>query len=250
MSQGVRVGSSRVIDVDHLVARAHRLYASHNRPDRALATIDRALRLFPDHPEALVLRCQILTALGRIALAMRCLDHAISVHPKFAHAYVERARLLYAVYEKFRKALKDVERALQHVGRDRRGRSEALRLRGHIWDALNRPAEAVTAYRAAIRLNPFDAEVHEALGDTVLTRGRPAQAVREFDKALRILHKSRASSEQQVSFVLISKADALRALGRPLEALRMLRSHMRKARDRNARAILEAAVNRVLRSVR
>src|SRR5438067_1753178 len=62
MSQGVRVGSSRVIDVDLLVARAHRLYASHNRPDRALATIDRALRLFPDHPEALVLRCQILTA--------------------------------------------------------------------------------------------------------------------------------------------------------------------------------------------
>jgi tetratricopeptide (TPR) repeat protein len=250
MSQGVRVARSKVIDAAHFVQRAHRLYVSQNRPNDALAAIDRALRLVRNHADALVLRGQVLTALGRVALAMRCFDHAIAAHPRLPRAYVERARLFYAVYEQFRNALKDVERALKYLGRDRQLKAEALRLRGHIFDALNRPSEAVTAYRAAMRLNPSDAEVHEALGDTLLGGGEPAQAIREFDKALRILHRRTAGSEQQVGFVLISKAEALGELGRPLEALRILRNHMRKVRDRDTRLFLETAVNRVLRSAR
>jgi len=250
MPKSVRVGGSRVIDVDHLIAMADRLYVSAERPERALRIVDRALRVDPDHASALLLKGQVLTALGRVPLAMRCFDRAIAAEPQFADAYLERARVLYGVGEEFRRALRDIARALRHSRRDPGLRSEAHRLRGHILDALDRSIEAAAAYRAAIRLNPLDAQAHEALGDVLLARGQPGRAIREFDKALRLLNGESPAAEQRIGFVVISKADALKAVGRPLDALRMLRDRLRRSRDRDTRAILQAAVERVLRSRR
>jgi hypothetical protein len=84
----------------------------------------------------------------------------------------------------------------------------------------------------------------------LLARGQPGRAIREFDKALRWLKGESPAVDQQIRFVVISKADALKAAGRQLDALRMLRDRLRRTQDRDARAILEAAVERVLQSQR
>jgi len=248
MWEGRRINGSRVIDVHHLIAMADDLYVSEERPERALRIIDRALKIAPDNASALLLKGQILVTLGRVSLAMRCFDRAIAARPQFADAYLERARVLYAVRKDFRNALSDVRRALRHSRRHSGLRSEAHRLRGHILDELDRSPEAAAAYRTAIRLNPRDAQAHEALGDVLLARGQPERAIREFDKALRSLNDKSPAVDQQIGFVVISKAGALNATGRQLDALRMLRDRLRRTRDRDTRVILEAAVERVLRS--
>jgi tetratricopeptide (TPR) repeat protein len=241
---------SKVIDVDHLIATADALYVSAERPERAVRIVDRALKMAPDHADALLLKGQILTALGRVPLAIRCFNRAIAVRPRFADAYLERARVLYAVRENFRDALTDVGCALRFARRDPKLRSEAHRLRGHILDALERSTEAAAAYRAAIRLNPRDAQAHEALGDVLLARGEPERAIRQFDKALGLLKTRLPEDEQQIGLVVISKADALNAAGRELDALRMLRDRLQRTRDLITREILKAAVERVLRTRR
>jgi tetratricopeptide (TPR) repeat protein len=243
----VRVAKPKVIDVDGLIGRAHALSGLQNKADRALAIVDRALRLSPDHAGALVLKGQLLADLGRTTAARRLFDRAIVVHPKLPHAYVECARLLYAIDERFEEALRFVKRGLRRIGRDRQLKGEALRLQGHILDELDRSAEALNAYRLAIRLDRSDPEAHEALGDTLLTLGKPAEAIQEFDTALNLLRAKGETSDEDIVFVLISKADGLAMLGRPLEAVRMLHQYLSKARDSNVRAFLKTAVTRVSR---
>jgi tetratricopeptide (TPR) repeat protein len=228
----VRVAKPKVIDVDGLIGRAHALSGLQNKADRALAIVDRALRLSPDHAGALVLKGQLLADLGRTTAARRLFDRAIVVHPKLPHAYVECARLLYAIDERFEEALRSVKRGLRRIGRDRQLKGEALRLQ---------------AYRLAIRLDRSDPEAHEALGDTLLTLGKPAEAIQEFDTALNLLRAKGETSDEDIVFVLISKADGLAMLGRPLEAVRMLHQYLSKARDSNVRAFLKTAVTRVSR---
>jgi tetratricopeptide (TPR) repeat protein len=115
-----------------------------------------------------VLKGRIYYWLDRVNDALRCYEEAISIDPNYSEGFLERARLLYAVRQEHRRALRDVRKAVGRAGRDRRIKGEALCLQGHILDALDLESEAITSYRAALRVSPKDARTHEALGNTLL----------------------------------------------------------------------------------
>jgi len=53
-------------------------------------------------------------------------------------------------------------------------------------DRAARPAEAIAAFREAIRLNPNSSEAHLGLGKTELALGRISDATAELQKTLRL----------------------------------------------------------------
>lgn len=63
---------------------------------------------------------------------------------------------------------------------------QALELKGDALRARGSKSEALAAYRAAERLNPDNAEIHQALAEVLLEQNNTAPAQNELEKALRL----------------------------------------------------------------
>jgi tetratricopeptide (TPR) repeat protein len=55
---------------------------------------------------------------------------------------------------------------------------------GDIFAAAQDRARTASAYKQALRLNPFDSHAHFGLGETLEAAGKPAEALREFERGL------------------------------------------------------------------
>jgi len=153
--------------ISRLIDEADHLYAVENRPAKALQRIEQVLRLTPDHTGALIIKGRILVALDRVQEAMKCYDSAISIDPMSGEGFLERARILYAVRQANREALREVKKALARADRDRWTKAEGLRLQGNILSAMDRDRQALASYRAALRLNPRDSQIRANLGEAL-----------------------------------------------------------------------------------
>lgn len=106
--------------------------------------------------DALVERAGLAEAHHDLERAQALLNEAISLKPDFAEAYARRAAIAF-VGKDFDSAMRDL--------------SEAVRLQPHhfaawaglgaVYEALQRPAEALQAYRAALTLHPTFAPAKE-----------------------------------------------------------------------------------------
>lgn len=237
-------------EVRRLIDQARRLYADEGRPARALSRIEQALRLRPKDAEALVLKGRILFWMDRVREAVSCYGRAIRSDPRCGEAFLERARVLYGVTQDHRRALREVQRALALAGRNRWLKVEALRLQGHILAGLDRDREAMASYRTAWKIQPKSPEMTWNLGETLLLMGRAKRAVRYFDAALKLLASQRSPDSQLLGFALGSKAEALRALGRPDQALRFVDKGLRQVKDASARVHLRALHRQLMATVR
>jgi tetratricopeptide (TPR) repeat protein len=246
MPKSLRLRTFKTLEVVRLIDEADHLFACEGQPLRALERIDRALRIDRENVDALILRGQIFVALDRSRDAFNCFDGALFIDPKSSAALVERARALYALRHQYKRALRDVKRSLAYAGRNRWIRTDALRLQGHILEALGRDRDAIACYRAALQVNPRDAETRTALGDSLLLVGDPARAVQQFDYALRELGRQKPRDELSLGFTLSSKAEALNALGKGLEALRVVAYGLRQVKKGVAREALQSVRRQVL----
>lgn len=233
-------------EVDRLLDEAERLYVG-SRDARALHTIQRAIRLAPDRAEALILKGRILFQMDRVRGAMRCYEEATRLDPTSGEGFLERARVWYAIPQDYRRALREVRKALARARGDRWVRIEALRLQGHILSALDRDQESVASYRAALRVGPNDPKTYWNIGENFLIGGQPQRALRYFDRALRILEAKRKPDQRDLGFTILSKAEALNALGRPREALRVIDRGLRHVVDGVSREALRALGRRTRR---
>lgn len=234
---------------EELLRRAHASYDA-DRPAAALLCVSRALRIYRTSAQALVLKGKILVQLDRVGEALKAFTEAISADARSPDAFCERGRVLFAVRKHNRRALRDVNTALR-LARGRRSlRADALRLRGHIVDALGDHAAAIAAYRASLRAVRTDYQTYEALGDTLLLVGRPRLALRAFDVAVSVLSRRQDATDQDVGLLLIAKAEALSELKDHLGALRTVEAAYQRVKDPQTRAIVDAARKRFLSDVR
>lgn len=142
----------------------------------ALALCDQILALSPDHAEAHYLRGGLLHQLGRLWEAMSAYQAALQIDPAFAAAgeALELARqefqlapdlsAAYALYEEAgdpQAALALCDQILALVPEV----AEAHNLRGVLLDELERPWEAIRAYRQAVALAPDFTEAQDNLAD-------------------------------------------------------------------------------------
>jgi len=146
----------RADDQELLLLRA-RAYLGAKQYAPARKDLDRLIELDPNGLQAYLERGRLFTAIGRYDAALKDLDFAIEKSPS-AEAYALRSETKLKD-DKPGEALTD---ALQAASMDEES-DYASRVRGDVYRALERESDAIDAYRAALKKNPFQEEAREAL---------------------------------------------------------------------------------------
>jgi tetratricopeptide (TPR) repeat protein len=177
------------------------------RPDEALAACESALEVRPQAASALHLRGRVLHAQERYADAVASFERALALRPRFAEALNSKGDALRALGRE-REALENYQRALAlrpdyrealhnraaasdamapSVGLEASPASaDALCIRAHTLEALDRPEEALAAYERALALRPQHAEALSNLPNTLCQLGRIDEALGAFERLLRL----------------------------------------------------------------
>lgn len=168
-------------DVASLVHRAY-VFSLVGQPDRALVDADRAIQLDPSYSPAHTERATALLGLGRLDEARAGAEQAIDLGGDGARPISVLGRTYFraGVYREALNAYEDVAELNPTWAFYHEDRGDALR-------ALDRGAEAVTAYTEALAL-PLREGGRERLldkrGDTLLDINRPSKALRDFRRVL------------------------------------------------------------------
>ena len=82
-----------------------------NKPDKALESFERAIRIDPKPSTGYLGRANALNTLGKYERSIRDYNRAIDIDPNVANAYVNRG-IAYAKLGELKKAIADYEKAL------------------------------------------------------------------------------------------------------------------------------------------
>ena len=148
---------------------------------------------------------------GEWASVIQAAQEALSILPNDVEdgsPYVALARA-YNATGKAEQAQSTLETYLGHGGHD----PEALRWLATRLRAQNKPAQAAQVLDAINYVAPFNYEVHGELGETLLALKRPAEALTEFQVALKLNPPDKATAYYRV-------AQAMKDLQRSAEAKR------------------------------
>jgi len=159
-----------------------RLYRDTSRPRQALAQVNAALKLQPDHGGALLLRGNLWLAQSQRDRnhALRDIASALRIQPELPQAYRLRGRVWLFSGEEDR-ALDDLNRAVELAPDDAAsylGRGRVRLQRGEL-------VHAVADFSAALRLEPQSAEALLGRGKARLAAGNVQQAAEDFSRAIR-----------------------------------------------------------------
>jgi tetratricopeptide (TPR) repeat protein len=152
-------------DPDVLLLRA-RANSGDKKLNPALDDLNKVIELKPEMVDAYIARGDVFTQVRRFDDAVGDFARAIELDPKNAKAYAMRAatklQMAGNADDKVaanEDALNDVNQALQLAAND----PLALRIRGNIYEALNRTDEGIADYRTALAQDPFQSESRDAL---------------------------------------------------------------------------------------
>jgi tetratricopeptide (TPR) repeat protein len=150
---------------DVLLLRA-RANAGDKKFNTALDDLNKAIEAKPDLVDAYIERGIVFTQVRRLDDAIGDLNRAIELDPQNAKAYAMRATAKFQAAANAEDklaanedALNDVNEALKLAAND----PLALRIRGNIYEALNRTDEGIADYRNALAQDPFQSESRDAL---------------------------------------------------------------------------------------
>lgn len=211
-----------------------------DRPDRALASFDRAVELKPDYAEAfnnggnalvelgrpadalerygkalqlglrnatlLYNRGIALQKLGQLADAVASYDEAIALNPGYVDALANRGEAL-RLQKRLAQAVESFDRALALSP----AHAQALNGRGAALFEAGRLQEALSSYEMAVRADPALADAHGNMAQALIGLRRFGEAVASCDRALALRpgHKD----------ALRCRIVAMLELGRHAEAL-------------------------------
>ncbi|HZR60887.1 MAG TPA: tetratricopeptide repeat protein [Xanthobacteraceae bacterium] len=149
------------------------------RLEEAVASYDRVLALWPDHPEALCNRGAALYELKRFDAALASYDRALAARPHYAEAFCYRGSTLLKL-SRSAEALASFDCALA-VQPDY---ADAHTSRGELLMELKRFDEALASYDRALALGQDTVELHYNRGNALRELKRYDEALASFDRAL------------------------------------------------------------------
>lgn len=140
----------------------------------SLATLDRALQVRPQDPQALLIRATVLRVLGRYAEAgTACEQFAVGVEPRLGALCIESLRSLTGHLESAYAALTQVS----SQGWLNAEKSWLYSELGEMAVRLGRDADAQRWFEQDLTLVPTDSYVRAAFADLLLRQGRAGEAL-------------------------------------------------------------------------
>jgi tetratricopeptide (TPR) repeat protein len=178
LCQQIVAARQDVFDALHLLALVQTLLG---KKETAVASFDRALKVRPDHAEALSNRGLTLHELKRFEEALASFDEALKGDPNHAEALFNRGLTLHAL-RRFEEALASFDDALKV----RPNYIEALSTRGNVLRELKRYGEALASFDRALKMRPDYAEAFSNLGVTLHEMNLFELALGSYDRAIRM----------------------------------------------------------------
>ena len=160
---------------------AGRVAFIEGRLEDAAAALEEAVRLNPEHSDAVVLLGTTLNRLGRLSEAIVYLEDAVQRSPRAFWPLVELGRLYLD--------LGDYDRAIEVLttaaGR-RADVAQPFELLAEAYLGAGQPQQAVNAWQQALVVNPGSAAYQARLGDVLAELGRDDEAIAAYRRALAI----------------------------------------------------------------
>ncbi len=176
------------------------------RPAEALASLDKALAIKPNHSDALANRANALADLDRAEEALECYDRALAANPGSANAHNNRGNALVNLGRPG-EALASYQQAIALVPQH----AEAWNNASQALRDLQRYDEALEYANRALSLSPNFAKAFNGRGNALLDLKRPAEALADYDRAIAL--------DPDFVEALVNRACALVELKRPAEAV-------------------------------
>ncbi|WP_328725531.1 tetratricopeptide repeat protein [Streptomyces sp. NBC_00259] len=198
---------ARTIEPDHawLLSQYAETLRLIGRTAEAVSAFDRAVALAPDDGWAVGSRGQTHHALGQYDEAIADLDMAVRLLPETAWVLAERGEV-HATVEQFEAAYRDLDRAIELDPQYR----WALASRAHLHLSTGRPLRALADLDRCLALGHDPARTHVRRASVLLSLGRMPDALAALDTA----EEAGADSTR----ALASRTEALRRSGRYDEA--------------------------------
>jgi tetratricopeptide (TPR) repeat protein len=196
--------------------KANGLLVAKKLPE-ALAAVDEALRLDPKLIPALTLKAKLAMAAYRLDVARRCLEQALALDPRAPYAQFLYGLEAYLGND-LKEALPRFRKARQLSPTDPRA---ALYL-GLTIESLGQPAEALSLYEEAVRLERSAGELH---AETLLPGGRLLLLLGRLEECERWIRQAAALApdSRDVHFefarLLLKKGDAAQGVAEGEAAL-------------------------------
>jgi tetratricopeptide (TPR) repeat protein len=147
----------------------------------ALEAINEAIRLAPDGAEAFLMRSRVHAAMGKTAEAKSDADRVLKIVPGLPAAILLRSRLA-AVDGRLEDAISDMARLVHEDPRN----GPYKRQLAMYYTADSRPRKAIALLDEVLAADPRDAVSLRARGDAHLAVGRHAEAIADFEAALKL----------------------------------------------------------------
>ena len=159
------------------------VYYQFNELDEALKHFDTVLRIDPEEIDTLYAKGAILRNIGKNEEALPVLNKTVTLNPQMHIAWLAKG-YLHLDEKDFEKALGCFERV------EKLGYKEMTLVgKGHALRGLEKIESAITNYKQAISLDPYDAEALFGMGVIELKNQNPK-------KALEFLYKSVVQDEE------------------------------------------------------
>ncbi|XP_074181962.1 protein O-mannosyl-transferase TMTC1 isoform X2 [Rhinolophus sinicus] len=170
------------------------LYYNTGRYDEALQIYREAAALQPSQRELRLALAQVLAMMGQTKEAEKMTSHIVSEETGCLECY----RLLSAIYSKQElhdKALDAIDKALQLKPKDPKVISELFFTKGNQLREQNLLDKAFESYKAAVELNPDQAQAWMNMGGIEHIKGNYVSARAYYERALQLVPDSKLLQE-------------------------------------------------------
>lgn len=194
-----------------LVQRA-RIHAMQSKMNAALDDLKEALTIEPASLTALLLRATIYQQMDQTERALADVDRLLELRPGLPMA-VRLRTLLLAGEGRFGEAIQQLEEVLKRRPDD----LESQMQMAVFYSADRKPQKAIEIYTAILAQHPNNWEALRSRGDTLLTTGKHAEAIADFEKALKMRPKDSGVLNNLAWVLATSPNDKLRNGKRAVE---------------------------------
>jgi tetratricopeptide (TPR) repeat protein len=175
------------------------VYQEKDDAEKALADVDQVLKAHPDLPIAMRFRASILAQSGKFDLAARQLEELQKSEPADLEVELQLG-LFYSAEKQYKKAIEKFQAVLEKQPEN----AVALRGRGDVLLSLGRQAEAIADYEKAIKIDPDDTGVLNNLAWVLATS--PDEKLRNGKRAIELATKACELTEYKKPHILSTLA--------------------------------------------